>query len=806
MFLKNFWPVVSRIILKGRIPILIILAVITYFLSTQMQHMRFSHSEANLLPRNHEVNIQYNKFLEIFGEEGNLIILATQDSSIFTSKKFNNWNVLSRTLNTFPEVDFTVSIGDIKKLKKDTKKKQFIVEPLYENEPTTDAEVKKIKDELFNNLPFFDNFLFNKKTGTIRTVIYIKKDIVNTSKRKDFIFNSLNPAIEKFEKDNNLDVKVSGMPYIRTMNSQNIIDEIGIFLGLALAITSFIFFLFFRSFRATFITMLVVSIGVIWAFGFIGWFGYEISVLTALIPPLIIVIGVPNCIFLINKYQHEVKTHGNQAKSLQRVISKIGNATLMTNVTTASGFATFIFTRSQLLNEFGIIASINIMAIFILSLLIIPIIYSFLPKPKEKHLQHLERKWIERIIDWMENTVRHKRIAVYISTVLIIVTSIIGVYMIRVSGSLIEDMPKGKPFFKDIVFFEKEFGGIMPLEIIVDTKRKKGVMKLSTLKRMDRLNEIIDEIPELSPSVSVLNLVKYSKQAYYNGNPKYYQLPTNQERSFILSYTKNSDVNSDLLKNFVDSTGQYARITTFMKDIGTDKMERIEERLQARIDKEFPKENFNVTMTGKALVFLKGTNYLIRNLVISLSLAILLISLFMAWMFKSFRMIIISLIPNVLPLLVTAGLMGFLGVPIKPSTILVFSIAFGISVDDTIHFLAKYRQELQANNWKVRKSVYRALRETGLSMFYTSIVLFFGFLVFIVSSFGGTIALGGLVSVTLLFAMVSNLLLLPSLLLSLEQRIANKKTFKKPAIQILPKEDVSIEDNDTDEIELKTDK
>jgi len=803
----NFWSVVSRFILKGRIPILVVLALITYFLSTQMQYMRFSYTEANLLPKNHEVNLEYNKFLDIFGEEGNLIILATQDSDIYTAEKFNNWNALSKTLDSFPEVDFTVSVGDIQKLIKDVKTERFITEPLYDKEPKSDTEVKKIKDELFNNLPFYNHILFNKNTGTIRTVIYLKKDIVNTIQRKDFVFNILNPTIEKFEKDNAIDVKVSGMPYVRTMNSQNIIDEIGIFLILALAITSLIFFFFFRSFRATFITMVVVSIGVIWAFGFIGWFRYEISVLMALIPPLIIVIGVPNCIFLINKYQQEVKSHGNQAKSLQRVISKIGNATLMTNVTTASGFGTFIFTKSQLLNEFGIIASINILAIFILSLLIIPIIYSFLPKPKDKHLKHLEKRWIEKIVDWMENTVRYKRIAVYVSTVALMVGSIIGVYMIKVSGSLIEDMPKGEPFFEDILFFEKEFGGIMPLEIIVDTKRKKGVMKLSTLKRMDRLNEIIDEIPELSPSVSVLNLIKYSKQAYYNGNPKYYQLPTNQERSFILGYTKNSDANSDLLNNFVDSTGQYARITTFMKDIGTEKMARIEERLQARIDNEFPKENYSVTLTGKALVFLKGTNYLIKNLAISLSLAILLISLFMAWMFRSYQMIIISLIPNILPLLVTAGLMGYLGVAIKPSTILVFSIAFGISVDDTIHFLAKYRQELQANNWKVRKSVYAALRETGVSMFYTSVVLFFGFLVFIVSSFGGTIALGGLVSVTLLFAMVSNLLLLPSLLLSLEQRIANKKVFKEPAIEILPKEeeDIDKEDEDFTEVEPKND-
>ncbi|WP_457619169.1 efflux RND transporter permease subunit, partial [Lutibacter sp.] len=625
----------------------------------------------------------------------------------------------------------------------------------------------------------------NKKSGTIRTVIYLKKDIVNTAARKDFVFNTLNPIISQFEKENNIDVRVSGMPFIRTMNAQNIIDEIGLFVGLALGVTALIFFLFFRSIRATVITLLVVSIGVIWAFGFIGLFRYEITVLMALIPPLIIVIGVPNAIFLINKYQQEIKRHGNQAKSLQRVITKIGNATLMTNVTTASGFATFIFTKSQLLREFGTIASINILAIFILALLIIPIMYSFMPLPKEKHLKHLERKWIEYIVKWMESIVRNHRISVYAITLVLIIVSIIGVYKIRVSGSIIEDMPKGKQFFKDIVFFEKEFGGIMPLEIIIDTKKEKGVMKLSTLKRMNKLDETIDETPQLSKSISVLNLVKYSKQAFYGGNPKYYQLPTNQEKNWILSYTKNSSSNTNLLNNFVDSTGRYARITTFMKDIGTDKMEIIENRLNQKIAKEFPKDKYNVTMTGKALVFLKGTNYLINNLVISLSLAIILIALFMAFMFRSFRMILISLIPNILPLLITAGIMGYIGVPIKPSTILVFSIAFGISVDDTIHFLAKYRQELKENNWRIKQSVYNALRETGVSMFYTSIVLFFGFLVFTISSFGGTKALGGLVSITLLFAMVSNLLLLPSLLLSLEKNIANKKVFKEPTLDIL---------------------
>lgn len=785
----NFWARVSRFILKQRIPILIILLLITAFLASKIKYLEFSHTEANLLPSDHEENIRYDKFLEIFGEEGNLILLAVNDEALFEVENFSAWIDLARHLDSFSQVDLTISVADIKKLKKDTENEKFTIEPLYNLKPKTKDDIEKIRYELFHDLPFFDHLLYNKETGTLQTAIYLDKSIVNTPIRERFVFDDLNPIIEKFEKDTGLDVRVSGMPYIRTMNAQNIIDEIGMFVGLALGITSLIFFVFFRSFRATFITMTVVSIGVIWALGFIGWFRYEISVLMALIPPLIIVIGVPNAIFLINKYQQEVKNHGNQAKSLQRVISKIGNATLMTNLTTASGFATFIFTKSQLLKEFGVIASINIMAIFFLSLFIIPIIYSFMHKPKEQHLEHLERTWMENVVSWMEKMVRHHRIGIYITTVIIIIVSLIGVYLIRVSGSLIEDMPKGKTFYKDIQFFEDEFGGIMPLEIVVDTKKKKGVMNLSTLKRMNKLEEEIDEIPELSKPVSVLNVVKYAKQAYYNGNPEYYQLPSQQEQSFILSYSKNSGGQADMLNNFVDSTGQYARMTTFMRDIGTDKMEEIENRLEEKVKKNFPEEKYEVSLTGKALVFLKGTNYLVKNLVISLSLAILLISLLMAWMFRSYKMIIISLIPNILPLLMTAGVMGYLGVPIKPSTILVFSIAFGISVDDTIHFLAKYRQELIGHNWNVRKSVYGALRETGTSMFYTSVVLFFGFLVFTVSSFGGTKALGGLVSITLLFAMGANLLLLPSLLLSLESAIANKKTFKKPAIAILPKED-----------------
>ena len=741
------------------------------------------------MPDDHEVNVSYNDFLEKFGEEGNLILLGVQDSALFTPEKFKAWNELTDTLLTYPEVDQIISPASLQELKKFEDPKRFEMVPVLPEEDLDSEILATFENKLFTALPFYENLVYSSHSNTIQSALYLNKELVNTKARKIFVLEELEPLIAEFEEQKGIDIRVSGMPYIRTLNAQNIVDEIGLFIVAALLVTSIIFFFFFRSIRATIISMVTVCIGVMWAFGFIGLLHYEITILTALIPPLIIVIGIPNCIFLINKYQQEIKKHGNQAKSLQRVITKVGNATLMTNVTTASGFATFILTDSQLLREFGVVASINILAIFVLSLLIIPVIYSYLKPPRDRHLKHLNTRWIGGFVDWMENMVRNHRIAIYISSLGLLILSIIGIYTIKVSGSILEDMPQETQFYKDVKFFEREFDGVMPLEIMIDTKRPKGVLKLSTLKRMNDLESKIEEIPELSKPLSINRLVKYSKQAYYNGNPKYYQLPTSQEQNFIMPYAKGLSSSEGIMQSYVDSTGQYARITTFMKDVGTEKMEEIENDLLPEIEKIFPSERYEVSLTGKALLFQKGTSYLVRNLIISLGLAILLIAGLMAWMFRSFRMILISLVPNLLPLIVTAGVMGFLGVPIKPSTILVFSIAFGISVDDTIHFLAKYRQELKANDWKIKRSVYAALRETGVSMFYTSIVLFFGFSVFMISSFGGTVALGGLVSATLLFAMLSNLLLLPSLLLSLERSIANKETLKEPAMRIFETEE-----------------
>jgi len=797
----GFWELIARIILRNRIVLLCLVVVITILMAFQWKDLKFTHTEANLIPADDQVNVDYNNFLKNFGEEGNLIVIATKDKKLFTPEIYKKWSELMNKIKADKEIDLVITVDNLQQLTKNDSSQTFELKPLVDKSKTLDENyLKQIKSELFNKIPFYEGLLFNKKSGAIRSAVYLDKKIVNTIARKKYILNTFIPEIDKFEKETGIDLHTSGMPYIRTLNAKTIVDEIGLFIGAALLITSLIFFFFFRSFRATLISLIVVIIGVMWSFGIIALLGYEITVLTALVPTLVIVIGIPNCIFFINKYHQEFQKHANKAKALQRVITKTGTATLMTNLTTAFGFATFIATNNTLLSEFGVVTSINIIAIYLLCLIIIPIFFSYIPSPIPRHLGHLEREYLTAFMNWIVRTVKFNRVGVYVTAVILLVFGIIGIYEIRISGSIIEDMPKKTVFFDDIRFFEKEFDGVMPLEIMIDTKKKNGAMKLSNLRRMEDLEETITDIPELSKPLSIVNVAKSFNQAYYNGNPDFYSLPAQNEEFALLPYIKNSLKNSkdNQLKSYISNDGSIARITTFIKDENGEKMKSIESQLRNKINKIFPSPRYEVIITGKSLVFQKGTKYLLDNLLSSLLFAFLITAGLVAIMFRSFKMVLVSIIPNLLPLLMTAGLMGFLGIPLKPSTILVFGIAFGMSVDDTLRFLAQYRLELSRNDWRIKKSVFATFEDAGISMFYTSIVLFFGFSVFMLSSFGGTIALGGLVALTLFFGMLSNLVLLPSLVLTLNKTLANEQEFIEPTIDILEHTDEEL-----DELEKK---
>jgi len=781
------WQFIVRMILRNRLTILIIIGLLTIFMGYLGSNIKMSYEMARMLPESDPISIEYDNFKKQFGLDGSVIFVAIQDTELFTVDHFNSWYNLSNEVLEINGVQEVVSVARLYNLLRNDSLKKFEFLPIISEEVTTQHQVDSIKSIIYS-LPLYDGRLFNKETDVSLMMITLDKEVLN-SKARIGLVKEIKETVDKFGEKYSIDVKYSGLPYIRTVTSKKIQDELLLFVLLSLIITSILLFILFRSGRAVLFAMLVVIIAVIWVLGTTVLFGYKITILTGILPPLLIVIGVENSIFLLNKYLNEYRLHGNKILALSRMISRIGNANLLTNATTAAGFAAFIITSNELLVDFGIVASVNILITYLLSLFILPILFSYFPVPTAKHLQHLDKGFINIIITRVTNIILTKRTIIYIITSVVFVAAIYGITMLKTTGNIVDDISKKEKLYKDMIFLEQNFKGVMPLEITVNTHKRNGILRLSTLKKIDQLQDTLALYSEFSKPLSVVEVVKSAKQAFYRGNEKMYSLPNNQEKNFILSYVPElGSGNKGILNAFVDSNFQTTRVSVQMANIGTNDINRILTDIQPKIDSIFPPDKYDVSLTGTSVVFLKGTNYLVKNLFMSLMLAVLIITILMALIFSSARMILISLIPNLIPQILTAGMMGYFDIPIKPSTILIFSIALGISVDNTIHFLSRYRLQLRHNNWKIRPAVLSALIETGYSMIYSAIVLFFGFYIFTLSSFGGTEALGYLVSFTLVVALLSNLFVLPSLLLSLDKRIITK-SFKEPYLEVFDEEE-----------------
>jgi hypothetical protein len=496
------------------------------------------------------------------------------------------------------------------------------------------------------------------------------------------------------------------------------------------------------------------------------------SLITGIIPALITVISIPNCVYLITKYHIEFRRTGNKMKSLILVIEKIGIVTIMTNATTAIGLGVLAFTEIPALREFGIVAGLSVVAAFFISLLLIPIVFSFLPPPSRGQTKHLDRRSLSFIIRSIERTVLYRRWVVYTFSLILAGASLYGMTLIRPVSYMSDDIPKDSKVFQDLKYVESRFNGALPFEIMIDTGKKRGVLRRRALQDIDKLQKRLAEYPDISRSISVADFAKFFRQAFFGGAADAYDLPTRNEFNFILDYARNTELFGELSlsKSLVDSSMQITRISASVGDIGSLKMESLVDSVRKDVAEIFDGEGYETAVTGTTPIFVKANDALIENLLKSLVIAFGVIALLMGLLFRSFRMVAISLIPNILPLLMVAGIMGFVGIALKPSTALVFGVAFGIAVDDSIHFLARYRLARKLGH-AVNEAIANSYRDTGISMIYTSLILFFGFVSFVASDFGGTQALGLLTSITLAIAMFSNLLLLPALLLTFDKEI-----------------------------------
>lgn len=780
------WTWIVRLILRHRLSILIIVGIITIFMGYMALKVQMSYEMTTLLPKSDSTFQDYRKFKQQFGEDGSVIALSVRNPEIFELEEFNKWYDLSHAINKIEGIQEVVSISRIVVIEKDTVARKFTFRPLVNQRPTTQQEVDSIRTQLFN-LPLYKGLFYNPDTHDYLMAITLKKGEVNSKSRIKIVEN-IQKLVDQYENESNRKVYCSGMPYIRTVTTKLIQQELFLFVIISILIAVAIMFLFFRSFRVMMASLAVVIVSIIWVMGFISIMGYKITILSGVIPSLIIIIAIENCIYILNKYHLEYINHGNKIRALSRTIRRIGFASLMTNTATALGFAAFILVNNKMFSEFGLVTSVNIMVEFLLTITLFPIFLSFMKPPKERHTKHLDSRFFNWITESIVNLITHHRPKIYIATALVVIVSIFGLTKMKTSGKVVDDLAPNDPINVDLRYFETNFGGVMPFEITIDTKKKKGVMQLSNLKKIDQLQEMVGQNPEFSKPISLIELVKYARQAFYFGDSTQYKLPGEMEKNFILSYLP-QDKNPNLLKPYIDSTMQITRVTFQAVDMKTKEMEAILEKVRPGIDSIFSPEKYDVTVTGNSIVYAKGTKFLIRNLFESVAIAIVLISLLMAVMFRSVRMIAVSMIPNLIPLLVTGAIMGFSGIPLKPSTLIVFSIALGISVDNAIQYLARYRHDLKTSNMNIALSAVSALREASFSMIYTSIVLVLGFSVFTVSDFGGTKALGLLISTTLFVAMFFNMVVLPSLLMSLDRYVVTKAFTEDAIIEVYDETD-----------------
>lgn len=853
------WQTIANIILRNRFLIIGIITLMTVFFGYHaITGLKLDNKYGILLPKNAEAKKDYDRFKSMFGEDGGTLVIAIQTDSLYSEENFLKWKELSDSILQYDGIESVVSEATLYGVTNNREEQKFQVHPVFSDTRYQDKSIDSINREIKNN-PLYEGLLYNTDENVSLMMIGVDESFIMDQKKAGLVLD-IEEVAESYSSYFGKP-KYAGLPHLRVVIGKQIMKEMYIFIALLILVTSLLIYIFFRSLRVVFVCNIVVAIAVIWSMGMIGALNFNITIIMALNPPLMIVIGIPNCIFLITKFHQEYLNHGNKVKALSRVIKKIGTATFLTNFTTALGFLTFITTNSPKLMEFGICAAINIILVFVISIAILPIFLSFSSAPKKKHLRHLERKMAVGLLNNLINiTVNHRK-WVYISLAAVLTLSIIGMLQIKATGNLTGDLPQDHQIARDFNFIQDNFGGSVPFEIMVDYKEKSRISKASTLRKIDAIQNHYKNDTLFSKFISYIDFLKAANMAYHDNDSTQFRLVTKKRKlATIKRYLDNSiEVNSGgsgiAINELLDTSNRVLRIRSQMKDIGSYEIADKADIMRAEIDSilnpnkniverlfsvydekgkvdyidsiifEFPtiynsltkilangnedlqfafdsdpelikthykkagfksdlrtaidSEYFGLTLTGTSIVASNGTQYMVINLFTSLLFAILAIAILMAILFRSWRMVLVSLVPNFIPLLFTAGVMGWFGIPLKPSTLLVFSIAFGISVDDTIHYLAKYRQELNSKQWDLKECVIMAIREAGLGMFYTSIVLFCGFSMFSFSQFGGTQALGLLVSLTLLVAMITNLVVLPSLLLSLERRLTTR-SFQEP--------------------------
>ena len=748
-----------KVILNHPKVILSILAAITLVLGTFLPKVKMDFSIEQLFSQNDPVINRFLNFREEFDGVDNRIFLLYESDDPFSYK---NLELNKKMVYAFENIEGVSKVTSLTNIELFTEGGEYLLSPVYENIPKSIDSLNIAKERILSS-DLLKNYLISED-GKVAAILIEVSDSFNEHESRESIVKQ----IDELQLGTDWTWHQTGLPIIRTRYVQYMIADNITFLIPVISMLILLLSLLFRSLVGLALPLIVVLLTIIWTLGLMTATGITINIISYIIPTLLMVVGISDSVHFLVKYYKTLHLLGDKREALTQSLQKIGTAIFLTSITTAIGFGALSMVNIEIVKEFGIFTAMGVFFAFIITVLFIPSTLMLLGKTPKTKLEAYSRGYRVKIVKKLITIVRGHPKKIIFTGITITIIGFFGALQINPHSKLLDDLRPGNTLLEDMRLAEDRMGSVLPVEIIItvdENENFQDIQDVAVISFTDELASYISKIPEIGKVVSVSDYLKAINQAMNDGDKSFYQVPLSREiiSQYMLLYDSefNSLINSDLTK---------LRIASQIKDIDSRRSAEIEKELNTYIASVIP-EGITAEVTGTAFLALRTNNYLVKNLLGSFLVALIIITFLMIVLFRSVKMAFISILPNIIPMMVMAAVLGFLQIPLRPATAMTFAVAFGIAVDDTLHYLIRYRMELSKQHY--RQANDSTMLGTGIAMMSTTAILSAGFLVLILSQFTPTIEFGMLSVITIVTALIGDLTFLPALLSQIKPRIKN---------------------------------
>ncbi|MTI39506.1 efflux RND transporter permease subunit [Fulvivirga lutimaris] len=738
---------------KLAVSTILFILLITVLSISQLTSLKFNYVFEDFFPVDDPELEFYKDFSTKFENDNDYLLIGIENNQgVFKRDLLTKVKYLTDSLEKLAEVQSVVSITNIE-LPIISKAGIFNIPLVHPSEP---ARLEADSTRLYKQPHFIGSLVSDDGKSTVLVIRHINFTSKETTDQFLEIIQTLLQQSE-FEQ-----YHIAGKTYAQGIFIGLIQEELMTFISASVVLVILFLGLAYRNWWGIVIPLLIVSVSTIWILGFMAITGKSLDILMGLLPTIMFVVGMSDVVHLKTKYIENLRNGDNKIQSIKTAAKEVGMATFLTSLTTSVGFLTLYTASIRPIQEFGLYTALGVVIAFVVTFTLLPSCMLLLPAPSISVKVAHKTSWIKLLGRCFLGVMKNKT-TVLVSSAALVLISVYGINQIVVNTYLIEDLPNDHPLKVSFNFFDQKLGGSRPFEVAVQVKdSSKTVFSPEVASKIEEVSEYLKSSHEVGGLRSSNSVLKALNQAVNSGSTDEYILPEGtKEWKAIERPLKRIRIKGDLEGKLTANGERTGRITGWIDDIGSAiSLERNAE-FRRFVDRTIANKDVDFVLTGTSNLIDKNNRYLAENMMKGLGIAFAVVALIAGLLFRSFRMVLITLIPNIIPLMMVAGIMGIFGITLKLSTSIVFTIAFGIAVDDTIHFTSKLKLELDKG-----KSLIYALKRTYLStgkaIIVTSIILSGGFLILILSSFGGTFFTGLLISLTLIFALIIDLTLLPT--------------------------------------------